>query len=191
MKIRSFLAFELPGEMKSIVSQVSQGLRPFPLNVRWVRETNIHLTVVFMGEVPSEQLESIEETVSRVCQASGPFHIWLKGVGLFPGMRKPRVLWIGVEGDIERLGEFRDALQEGLVPFGVKEERRPFRPHLTLGRFKKGGKGDRALVQALDRFEGLTSPRETLSELALFKSELKRDGAVYTRLKAWPLGTHQ
>ena len=86
------------------------------------------------------------------------------------------------------MSRFRDALQRGLEPFGVRSEKRPFRPHLTLGRIRKGRGGGRREVNALLRtYQDLTSADWPLAELVLFKSDLRPSGAVYTKLKAWPL----
>jgi 2'-5' RNA ligase len=187
MEIRSFLAFELPADIREIVSDVSRVARSFPLDVRWVKVDNIHLTVVFMGGVPSDQLKGVGDRVREVCLNWAPFDVSINGLGLFGNSRRPRVVWIGLKGNVSRLSGFRDALQSCLIPFGIKQEKRPFRPHLTLGRFRKGVGDQKHLRSLLSRYEDLTSPVCFLNELVLFKSELKPGGAVYTRLDAWPL----
>ncbi len=187
MEIRSFLAFELPAEIKDIISAVSENARKTALNVRWGHVANIHLTVVFMGNVPEEQIGPIGEVAGRVCRGYTPFNIYVKGAGLFGSRRHPRVLWIGLGGDMDRMSHFRDDLQTNLKPFGMKEEKRPFRPHLTLGRFRKGAKTGADLDDLLSTYHDLTSSGCGLNELVLFKSDLKPGGAVYTRLGAWPL----
>ena len=187
MEIRSFLAFELPEEIKNIVSRVSDEARKSPLDLRLVRPGNIHLTVVFMENILSEHLSGIGEAAARVCHRYGPFDISLKGTGAFGSRRNPRVLWIGLEGGIKRMAYFRDSLQKHLKPFGIKEERRPFKPHLTLGRFRRGSGVSAHLNEFLLKYQDLTSPVCPLDELVLFKSDLKPGGAVYTMLNVWPL----
>jgi len=188
MKIRSFLAFELPEEFKSILSRASGEMKKSPLNVRWVKVGNIHITVVFIGDIATEQLDPMEKNISEVCLVHAPFRIAINGAGVFSSRRNPRVLWIGLDGDIDRMAVFRNALQKKLKPFGIKEEKRPFNPHLTLGRFRKGAESDVHLDDLLLGYKDLTSPACALCELALFKSDLKPGGAVYTKLNAWPLG---
>jgi len=191
MVIRSFLAFELPQEIKRIIFHVSEEARRFPLDVRWVKTSNIHLTIVFMGNVLLEHLEGIKDEVSKACKRYEPFNISLKGLGVFSNRRNPRVLWAGLEGDIERMSYFRNALEKGLKSFGVKEEKRRFNPHLTLGRFRKGSGPGEHLDDLLSRYQDLASPLCTLEELFLFRSDLNPKGAVYTKLNAWPLlGRH-
>lgn len=187
MAIRSFLAFELPVDIKRIIMAVSEDVRQLLLNVRWVNVTNIHLTIVFVGNVQEEQIKPIQDIVKDVCQGYGPFSIGIKGIGLFGSRRNPRVLWIGLDGAIDRMGYFRDDLQKGLRPFGIKEEKRRFKPHLTLGRFRKGARTGTHLDDLLSKYHDLTSPECIIEELVLFKSDLKPGGAVYSKLKEWPL----
>ena len=187
MAIRSFLAFELPVDIKRIIMAVSEDLRRLSLNVRWVNVTNIHLTVVFMGDVQEGQIGPIQEIVKDICKGYGPFSIAIKGIGLFGGRRNPRVLWIGLDGAIDRMACFRDDLQEGLKSFGIKEEKRRFKPHLTLGRFRKGARAGTHLDDLLSRYHDLTSPDCIIEELVLFKSDLKPGGAVYSKLNGWAL----
>ncbi|MCP4667283.1 MAG: RNA 2',3'-cyclic phosphodiesterase [Deltaproteobacteria bacterium] len=191
MEIRSFLAFELPPEIKSIVSHASQDMSRFPIDVRWVKVNNIHLTMVFMGNIHPENLKGIGENVERVCHRYGPFDISLKGAGVFANRRNPRVLWVGLKGALERMSHFKGALHKHLRPFGVKVEKRSFRPHLTLGRFPKGARPGPALDELLTKYEDLGSPVCSLGQLVMFRSDLKPGGAEYTNLKAWPLeGRH-
>ena len=187
MAIRSFLAFELPVDIKRIIVKVSEDVRQLPLNVRRVNVDNIHITTVFMGDVQEEQIGPIQDVVKDVCQGYGPFSIAIKGIGLFGSRRNPRVLWIGLDGAIDRMACFRDDLQKGLRPFGIKEETRRFKPHLTLGRFRKGAKTGTHLDDLLSKYHDLTSPDRTIEELVLFKSDLRPGGAVYSRLNGWPL----
>lgn len=187
MAIRSFLAFELPVDIKRIIMAVSEDVRQLPLNVRWLNVKNIHLTIVFMGDVQEEQIKPIQDIVKDVCQGYGPFSIAIKGIGIFGSRRNPRVLWIGLDGAIDRMGYFRDDLQKGLRPFGIKEEKRRFKPHLTLGRFRKGARTGTHLDDLLSKYHDLTSPECIIEELVLFKSDLKPGGAVYSKLNGWPL----
>ena len=185
--IRSFLAFELPGEMKEIVKSVHADLVKTALDVKWVRPGNVHITVVFLGNVGTQDLALLGREVSKVCSKYGMFEVELKGMGIFGGLRSPRVLWIGLGGDLERMGFFRDAISKRVTRFGIKQEKRPFRPHLTLGRFRKGAKGGQILKDILKRYEGLTSERHMLRELTLFRSDLRPEGAQYTKIESWPL----
>ena len=188
MEIRSFLAFELPPNIKGVIKKVSRAGKELPLDLRWVKSDNIHLTVVFMGNVSEDKIQSIRETIKRVCARFEPFDVSSGRLGFFGSRRHPRVFWMGLSGDIQPMGRFRDALQKKLKPFGVKTEKRPFKPHLTLGRFKKGAHPWPHLDDMISEYAGLKGEACSLKELVLFKSDLTPGGAHYTKLGAWPLG---
>lgn len=187
MDIRSFLAFELSPEMKRKVEGVYENVRTSRLEVRWVRPEGIHITLVFMGDVKEENIAAIGNELGKVCSEFAPFQASLKGMGCFPSCRNPRVIWIGLEGEVERMSSFRDDLQKRLVPFGVKAEKRRFNPHLTLGRFKKPSRDEGEIGKLIDTYKDLTSHACSLHELVLFKSDLKPSGAIYTKMLPYSL----
>ncbi len=187
MAIRSFLAFELPSDIKQKVALVSDELRRSRLNVRWVKPANIHLTIVFMGNINPDLLPVMAEEIGKDCLAYKPFDISLRGLGIFPGTRRPRVLWLGLETDREILSSFRKGLQERLEPFGIKQEKRGFSPHLTLGRFREPQRQGTLLDDLIAQYKDLEGPSGKMEELVMFKSELHPQGAEYTRLRSWPL----
>lgn len=191
MEIRSFLAFEMPEKIKEIVSRTLKEMKKRPLDIRWIRAENIHITLVFMGNISQDDLIPIGEAASKTCRRYGPFHVTLTGSGIFGSLHNPRVLWIGLDGDLARISYFRNSLQKNLKPFGIKEEKRRFKPHLTLGRFRKGSGSRVNMDKFLSDYQNITSPTCTVKELVLFKSELRPGGAVYSKLHAWPLmGSH-
>lgn len=188
MEVRSFLAFELPEEIKKILSQVSGEMKKSPLNIRWVKASNIHLTVLFIGDILTDMLDDMGNHISESCSNYGPFKISVNGTGVFSSRQNPRVLWVGLDGEIDRMADFKNTLHKRLKPFGIKKEKRRFNPHLTLGRFRKGAKYDVLLDDLLLNYKSLTSQVCMLRELVMFKSDLKPNGAVYTKLNTWPLG---
>jgi 2'-5' RNA ligase len=189
MGIRSFLAFELPPEIREQIGEISRELRKSTLPARWVREENIHLTIVFLGSIEETVVEDLKESVGSVVQHFTGFTASLSRLGVFPNWRKPRVLWIGLEGDIAGLSRLRDELQDALTVFGIRKETRPFRSHLTLGRFKDRLGDHQELQGILDRYHHIPGTPCSLDELVLFKSKLKPSGPVYTKMASWPLNT--
>lgn len=187
MSIRAFLAFELPAEIKEQVRKVSEELKRSNMDMRWVKPDNIHLTVVFLGDVREGDISAMAREIEKVSCGFRPFEIYLKGLGIFPDRRRPRVLWAGYDGDIERMVMLRDVLYERLMPFEIKEEKRQFRPHLTIGRFRKTGRGNPMLDDVIKKHEGLSSPALHVGELVLFKSELRPQGPEYTKLDSWAM----
>ena len=187
MGIRSFLAFELPPAIREKIGEVSIELQKLTLPVRWVKVTNIHLTIIFLGYVDEDKIDDIKEKVNLVVQRFSIFKTRLNGIGVFPNWRKPRVIWIGLGEEIERLSNLREELQTGLKVLGFKPEKRPFAPHLTIGRFKGLVDRDEELKSILDRYHDLSGDLQYLNELVLFKSDLKPDGPVYTKMATWQL----
>ncbi len=187
MGIRSFLAFELPPEIKEQIGAVSRELQKSTLPVRWVKAGNIHLTIIFFGSVNEDTIDDIKEKVHLVVKRFSTIKARLNGVGVFPHWRRPRVIWVGLNGEIKKLSNLRDELQTELKVLGFREEKRPFNPHLTIGRFKGIVDRDEEMKLILDRYHGLISDLHYLNELVLFKSDLKPDGPVYTKMAAWPL----
>ena len=112
MEIRSFLGFELPPDIKTIISKVSRAGKELPLDVRWVKLDNIHLTIIFMGNISEEQIEPIGKAVKQVCARYEGFNVTIEKLGFFGSRRNPRILWMGLGGDVHRMGHFRDALQK-------------------------------------------------------------------------------
>ena len=114
-----------------------------------------------------------------------PFSLSIGGAGVFPDPRRPRVLWLGMNGDVERLLAFQKGLDQSLQEIGFPREERPFRPHLTLGRIKTP-RGLIGLARALEKGEEYTAGRFVASGLSLLQSELTPRGAIYTQLKWFP-----
>ena len=187
MGIRSFLAFELPVEIRENIRAVSKELRKIALPVRWVKVDNIHLTILFLGSVDEDTIGDIKEKVNVAVKGFSSVKTKLGSIGAFPHWRKPRVIWIGLNGDIERLSHLRDDLQEKLNVIGFMPEKRPFRPHLTLGRFKGPINRDEDIQWICDRYRDINSDLYQLNELILYRSDLKPDGPVYTKMATWPL----
>ena len=180
--IRSFLAFELPGPVETVLSETLGKLKESGLDVRWTAVEKIHLTVVFLGDVPEERIDFIKQAAGEVCACHDPFTFAVKGLGIFGPPRRPRVVWAGLSGETSRMALFKRDLLEVLAPVGIKPDARPFRPHLTLGRFRSGGCGN-----ILHCFDPIESDECRLGDLVLFKSELTPRGAVYTVLGRMPM----
>lgn len=187
MAIRSFLAFELPAPMKAVLGRALETMKESSLHVRWTALDKIHLTVVFMGRVQERDIAFISEAAGRVCSRHSPFNTAINGTGVFGPPRNPRILWAGLTGETKRMAEFQQELFQALAPAGVTNDGRPFKPHLTLGRFR-GASPDRAGLEMLLRtFSDMQSDECRLDELVLFKSDLTPGGPFYTVLARMPM----
>jgi 2'-5' RNA ligase len=182
-KIRAFIAFELPADVLSALKEIQQQLNNFRFRVKWLRPENIHLTLKFLGEIESDRIDVIADSIFDAASGYDPLSLAAKGVGVFPGMKRPRVIWAGLVGQIELLRDLQQKLDDRLAEAGLARERRPFRGHLTLGRFK-GHVSLGEIRQALEEFNHFETAAFSASHLVLFQSELRPEGAVYTKLKS-------
>ncbi|MFZ2444939.1 MAG: RNA 2',3'-cyclic phosphodiesterase [Syntrophobacteraceae bacterium] len=179
--IRSFIAVELPGTVRRMLEELSGELRKSDAAVGWVKPDGIHLTLKFLGNVAPEVIERIKPVLAEVASRALPFRIQAAGCGAFPTIKQPRVIWAGVRGESEPLVRLQKEVETAMVPFGFEPENRPFRPHLTLGRVR-GRQRLHALQQILLARREFTAEPFDVTELVLYKSELRPDGARYTPL---------
>lgn len=179
--MRSFLAVELPEELRSSLRKILEELRQCGADVRWVRPEAVHLTLKFLGEIRPEQAEEIRPAVQEVAGRYGPFKMVARGLGCFPRLEKPRVVWVGLEGEKWKLEALQRDVESALMQLGFPKEERPFKPHLTLGRVRSP-KARMGLVQKLRTQDGLQVGEFIVESVILFKSELLPSGARYTRL---------
>ncbi len=187
MAIRSFLAFELPSNIMAEVKRIYGEVRKTGLEAGWVRPENIHLTVIFMGDVNEKEIDAIISSIDPIAPKYKPFDISLGRMGLFPGIKRPRTIWLGLNGDIGGIASLKSELEKPLESFGIEPEKRAFRPHLTLGRFRKPVNKPDILKKVMDDYANISGPTGMLDRLVLFKSELKPGGSVYTQIHSWPL----
>jgi len=179
--MRCFLAVELPGELRRSLGRLVGDLRACGADVKWVRPEAIHLTLKFLGEIQPGQVEEIRLAAGEVAGRHQPFRMEARGLGGFPRLEQPRVVWVGLEGETWRLIALQRELEGTLTQLGFVREQRPFTPHLTLGRIRSP-KGRQGLVDRLKSQEGLSVGSLTVGSIALFRSELLPSGARYTQL---------
>ncbi len=185
--IRTFLAIELPSSILKRLKEVQQELKTCQADVRWVDPNSIHLTLKFLGNIEEKQMESIVKAVEKSVQRTPFFSLKVQGVGGFPDVRNPRVLWIGLEERGALLSTLQNQLEKELEKIGFKSENRPFHPHLTLGRVKST-RGKACLVEKMGKYKEECFGEFEVERVILFKSELRPAGPIYTPLKEIRLG---
>jgi len=179
--IRAFIAIELPEKVIASIGRIQESMRSHGFRVRWVRPQNIHLTLKFLGNIKAVETEMIKQAMLESAGGSAPISMAARGIGVFPGIKRPRVLWVGIGGQIGALIELQTALDEKLAAIGFSKEKRAFKGHLTMGRVKD--KIDpKKLLGALKEFAGFETEPFVADRMILFKSDLKPTGAVYTKL---------
>jgi 2'-5' RNA ligase len=160
--------------------------------IRWTRAESVHVTLQFLGNVPANLVPQISAAVKEACEGTGPLNLVLGGIGAFPNVGRPRVVWIGIEGDTCRLRALATTIGQRLEPLGYKPDK-PFEPHITLGRVRETVRPDelRAISQALAAQAARNSPKTsfTIRSVSLMESHLQPGGSVYTRLASVELGS--
>ncbi|HSA59280.1 MAG TPA: RNA 2',3'-cyclic phosphodiesterase [bacterium] len=187
MKIRSFIAADPSEEVLRNLSSTVQSLAKRTVGFRWVRPEAIHLTLRFLGEIEEEMIATIDGRLAQLAGSFEPMSLEAAGLGFFPGPEKPRIVWAGLTGEIDRLADLQRHVQETVEDLSVHQEKdRAFAPHLTLARIPnfRGASGVSAVLKAASeaRFGAFTVDR-----LFLYKSRLTPEGASYTKLKEYPL----
>ena len=180
--IRSFIAFELPAGVISLLDNVQQELKSLRLKARWVRPQNIHLTLKFLGNIKPADIEDIGGAMADAVRDCAPFTLTVGGIGFFPGIKRPRVIWVGLGGAKPTLLNLQRNLEDRLATVGFPKEKRSFKAHLTLGRIRQAVNPN-TVGQAMQDYSDLGNLQFTADRIILFKSDLKPSGAVYSQLK--------
>jgi 2'-5' RNA ligase len=185
--IRCFLAIDLPDSLRPQLALVQGELKKSNADVRWVAVGNIHLTLKFFGNVPDNEIDPLIQAAREVARQQAPLQLQVTQAGAFPGTKNPRVIWLGLGGDLLLLAQMYHQLEKAFAALGHLPEGRPFNPHLTLGRVKSPANRHR-LGLALEKLPPLNWPPFMVSEIILFKSTLTPKGSIYTPLQVIPLG---
>jgi RNA 2',3'-cyclic 3'-phosphodiesterase len=185
--LRTFIAFELPEPVKDHLRAIQAELHLIGRGIRWVQPGNIHLTLKFLGDIRPEDLKVVITALDTAVQGQEPIRLAVKGIGVFPGVRKPRVIWAGLSDQVPELLAFQSRLEDILNDCGFAREDRPFKAHLTFGRVKGALDGQELdqVMRRVGQYEALGFQAE---QAILFKSDLMPSGALYTRLHSAPLG---
>jgi len=189
-KIRSFIAIDLPLEVKEELARLrdEMGKDDHGL-VRWVKIAGIHLTLKFLGNISPEQVPEITEAIMESRKVISPFELELTGVGAFPKPERPRVIWVGIKGEVDQLMKLQLSLDLSLARLGFSREVRPFAAHLTIGRVQQGvpstqlSKLGKLVTAAV--FDSTCAFQ--VKSVDLMKSQLTRGGALYSCLSSLTL----
>lgn len=182
--VRTFIAINLPAQ---VLTQVAEFQRDFVsalpgAGIRWTPPEHIHLTVRFLGDVPMADLPDLENALRRACAGVGPFVLRVSGAGCFPDSRRPRILYVGLEGALDPLKRLHAAIEQETGRWGEHEDRE-FHPHLTLGRVKRPDLGlASGITRQLDQAARCTLGEWRVGQVDLMRSDLSSAGPRYTQL---------
>ncbi|MBI2819402.1 MAG: RNA 2',3'-cyclic phosphodiesterase [Acidobacteria bacterium] len=182
--MRTFVAIDIPGEIRQRIQELIATLRQTPSDVRWSRPEGLHITLKFLGEIPAEKVDQVKLALQSLLTAE-PVSINIAGAGFYPNERAPRVLWLGIEAG-PALGKLAASVEQCLVSLGIPKEERPFAPHLTLGRIRSSD-GIAPLRELLKQREPLGMGSFTAAEFFLYESRLAPGGSIYEKIACFPL----
>lgn len=177
--MRVFVALDIPDEVRDAIRSFVGNLEKSCRGARWAGVEGIHVTLKFIGEVSPEKVRRIQAELATV-RSAHPVEMSFRDVGFFPNERHPRVFWAGITAT-PNLAELATEVERRMESLGIPREQRPFRPHLTLARFKSE-EGLERLREALGDFKSVEFGSTRTREFHLYQSQLKPRGAEYTRL---------
>ncbi|MFC1963463.1 RNA 2',3'-cyclic phosphodiesterase [Chloroflexota bacterium] len=190
--IRTFIAIELPEPVREALSQIlsrleGRGHSP----IKWVDPESIHLTLKFLGNISARRVAEITMAYAGASTGASPFRLELDGLGAFPNLRTPHVVWVGMGGEIANLLKLQKNIERALVPLGFPAEKRVFSPHLTLGRVRDrmSASERHSLGELVASLKVDSTPSFEVDSVSLIRSTLTREGAIYSRLASVVLGS--
>lgn len=189
-KLRVFIAIELPEKLQMELSDFVQTIKDPQDKITWVPPNNIHITLKFLGDVPIGDIGPIKEAISNVAENYSPFEATIKGTGVFPDQRNPRVIWIGMDTGKEKIKNIYIDLEDKLVSIRIPREERSFTPHITLGRIKYI-KDMRKFSEVLSNHKEDVFGNFMVDSISLIKSTLTPNGSVYEVLYRTPIGVRR
>ena len=192
--LRAFIAIELPGQVCDVIQKQTARLRQMLGNelIRWVPTQNMHLTLKFLGDTTSSYLDFLKQLISREADSYPQFDLQLGGLGAFPTLRRPRLLWIGIHAPAD-LVSLQKGIEAGATRLGYEQEERAFSPHLTIGRVRQTVSPTelQKIRAALETIQLGNIGIAKVDFIHLFKSDLQPGGSIYTKLFSAPLSNHE
>jgi 2'-5' RNA ligase len=190
--IRAFVAVVLDEGVRSAVAATIERLRPLGSAVAWVPPRNLHVTLHFLGDQSEERLAEAEAALADAAAGSAPLDVTFHGIGAFPGLERPRILWVGLAHGALEVRRLQVRVTDALAVRGFGKEERAWHPHLTIGRVHDERRWRREtgppLRGALAQAATTTFGTQRVAEVALMRSELSPAGARYTLRRALSLG---
>lgn len=187
-RIRSFIAVDLEAPVRAAVQTLLDEFRRLKAEIRWVRAEGMHVTLKFLGWVDPPRLERVHAAAAAAVHDRPALRLAVRGMGAFPSLRRPRVLWVGLHGD--GLVELAESVERAMEPLGFEREKRAFTPHVTLGRVS-GMRGWERVEELFKAHQADDFGETAIQAVTIYRSTLRPDGAVYTPLWTIPLGEHK
>jgi len=185
--IRAFIAIELPAELRQQLARLQERLKADNQpRIKWINPDSIHLTLKFLGNIPISDIDRITQAMTDTAKRITPFYLGTEALGTFPNLKRVQVVWVGLSGEVDKLKQLQQIIETNLAQLGFAAERRLFKPHLTLARLGKDvSPGERQNLGELiagTSFE--TGERVKVDSINLIRSQLTREGAIYSRISS-------
>ena len=184
--IRAFIAIEISPASKLKISELINQLKRSESDVKWVNDTQMHLTLKFLGNIEQDKIPKISGALKDIASKAVVFQIIFSGIGAFPDINRPRVIWLGIEKGADNLKKMAGHVEDKMKRLGFAKEGRGYKAHLTLGRVRSL-KNIGALTSMISKTEFDYRKEITIDKLTLFQSTLTPQGAIYTLLQELPL----
>jgi RNA 2',3'-cyclic 3'-phosphodiesterase len=179
-RVRTFIALDIGQAVRDRIVALQNSLASTGAEVKWVEKANLHLTMLFLGEVDNRDLMAVSRAVTESVAGHSAIELSIEGTGCFPNMRRPRVVWIGVGKGLEEVRALHKSLEEPLLKLGCyRREERQFTPHVTLGRIRSD-KPMPELAAALEKKQDYQAGETFVREVLVMSSDLSSNGPVYT-----------
>ncbi len=178
-KIRCFIAVSLPVQTKKWLSSCQRQLQETKMKASWPKPGTMHLTLKFLGPIPTDRIQEIESCMTRIASQTLPFFLYGSGLGVFPSVKRARTLWAGIRGQTDLLEKLVKDLDLGLYEaIGIKKKKKRFSPHLTLARVKNS-LPPKKIISLMQAFDELRSDEFHVKKINLIKSTLTQHGAIH------------
>jgi RNA 2',3'-cyclic 3'-phosphodiesterase len=172
--MRAFLAIEITDDIKKYLKTIIKFAAMHVDGVKWVKETGQHITLKFFGEIEDEKAKQIKESILYIEKKHTPFVVTIKGIDAFPDRRRARVIIVTLENGIDNIKNIFNDIEESVLALNIEKEKRPFTPHITLGRMKIPAPLPDKAIKDIERISFVAG------SVVLFKSTLRPEGALYT-----------
>lgn len=179
--IRTFISIDPPEDIKREILNLQGRFKIYGGHIGWTRPEAMHLTLKFLGDIDEKEVPEIEAATREATIGFNPFYLRVLGLGFFPGLRRLRIIWLGVSGEEDNLIRLQSKIENEIARIGHPREEREFKPHLTIGRVRDAH-GLNRLIDAVNAEREIDLGGFNAAEILIMKSELKPGGAIYTRL---------
>ena len=181
-QIRTFIAVDISNRMQTSAAKLIARLSANAVDYNWVEKANLHVTLNFLGDVEESELPAVCQLVKNTVADFGSFELSLEGLGCFPNLEKPRVVWMGCRGGLHEMAALNSRLADALEEMRFPRERNDYRPHLTLGRLRRGGRWNPSLTEAVSNGAGLQGGSTIVNQVVVYSSFIDRSGPSYTAM---------